>query len=196
MTEQVSTIDDDEEEGSGWGALDDLPGNPIMWVLIISELLVFGAFFLSFGVSRLLEPEVFAQSQSLLDGVWGGVNTIVLLTSGLLCALATQSVQVGNIKKTRALLAGAISLGAVFGIIKFIEYGDKFDQGIGIETDTFFTLFFLMTGFHFMHVIFGMILLSISMWKCRHDTVETVCSFWHMVDLIWVLLYPLVYLAR
>jgi len=196
MTDQVITADDEDEEGSGWGALDDLPGNPIMWVLIISELLVFGAFFLSFGVSRLLDPDTFAQSQSLLDGVLGGVNTIVLITSGLLCALATLAVEAGNIKKTRAFLAGAISLGAVFGFIKMMEYADKFDQGIGIETDTFFTLFFLMTGFHFLHVVFGMILLAIAIWKCRADIVITVCAFWHMVDLIWVLLYPLVYLAR
>lgn len=197
MTDQVTTLDDEEEEeGSGWGALDDLPGNPIMWVLIISELFVFGAFFLSFGVSRLLEPEVFSQSQSLLDGLLGGINTIVLITSGLLCALATQAIEAGNIRKTRIFLLGAIGLGLAFCTLKMIEYGDKFDQGIGIETDTFFTLFFLMTGFHFLHVVFGMVLLGIGMWKCRHDTVETVCAFWHMVDLIWVLLYPLIYLAR
>jgi len=197
MKDQASIMDlDDEEEGSGWGALDDLPGNPMMWVLIISELLVFGAFFVSFAVSRLLDPVGFNQSQSLLDGVLGGVNTIVLLTSGLLCALATLALEKDQIKKTRILLSGAIALGAMFGVIKMIEYGDKFDQGIGIETDTFFTLFFLMTGFHFLHVVFGMILLGIGIWKPRHDTVETVCAFWHMVDLIWVLLYPLVYLAR
>lgn len=195
MSEQLTTTIEDEE-GSGWGALDDLPGNPMMWVLIISELLVFGAFFLSFAVSRMLDPVGFNQSQSLLDGVLGGVNTIVLLTSGLLCALAALTVQQDRIKVTRWLLAGAIALGGVFCYVKMVEYGAKFDQGIGLDTDTFFTLFFLMTGFHFLHVIFGMILLGIGMWKCRHETVETVCSFWHMVDLIWVLLYPLVYLAR
>lgn len=181
------------EEGGGWGALDDLPGNPMMWVLIISELLVFGAFFLSFAVSRMLDPVGFGQSQALLDGVYGGVNTIVLITSGFLCAVA---VETKSIQRARGLLAGAIALGGVFGVIKMIEYGDKFDHGIGIETDTFFTLFFLMTGFHFLHVIFGMILLGIGIWKPRRDILETVCAFWHMVDLIWVLLYPLVYLAR
>ena len=186
----------EEEEGSGWGALDDLPGNPMMWVLIISELLVFGAFFASFGVSRLLDPVGFNESQSLLDGILGGVNTIVLLTSGLLCALAALTVQQEKIQLTRGLLGFAILLGGVFCYIKMVEYGAKFDEGIGIETDTFFTLFFLMTGFHFLHVIFGMILLGIGIWRCNHTTIETVCAFWHMVDLIWVLLYPLVYLAR
>jgi len=181
------------EERGGWGALDDLPGNPMMWILIISELLVFGAFFLSFAVSRMLDPVGFGDSQALLDGVFGGVNTIVLITSGLLCALAVDS---KSIVRARGLLAGAIALGGVFCWIKIVEYGDKFEQGIGIETDTFFTLFFLMTGFHFLHVIFGMILLGIGIWKCRRDVLETVCAFWHMVDLIWVLLYPLVYLAR
>lgn len=181
------------EERGGWGALDDLPGNPMMWILIISELLVFGAFFLSFAVSRMLDPVGFGESQALLDGVFGGVNTIVLITSGLLCALAVESKSTG---RARGLLAGAIALGGIFCWIKIVEYGDKFEQGIGIETDTFFTLFFLMTGFHFLHVIFGMILLGIGMWKCRRDVLETVCAFWHMVDLIWVLLYPLVYLAR
>ncbi|PLW77496.1 cytochrome c oxidase subunit 3 family protein [Cohaesibacter celericrescens] len=193
MSDSVTT---EQEDSGGWGALDSLPGDPMMWVLIVSELLVFGAFFLSFAVSRVMEPDSFAQSQSLLDGVLGGINTIVLITSGFLCALALLALEGGKVAKTRMLLSAAIILGGIFCCIKILEYVDKYEQGIGVETNSFFTLFFLMTGFHFMHVLFGMVLLGIGIWRPRHATIETVCAFWHMVDLIWVLLYPLVYLAR
>lgn len=87
-------------------------------------------------------------------------------------------------------------LGGVFCVLKLREYGAKADQGIHIETNDFFTLFYLMTGFHFLHVIFGVVLLGIAAFKPKVDSVVTVCAFWHMVDLVWVLLFPLVYLVR
>ncbi|MDV7339156.1 cytochrome c oxidase subunit 3 family protein [Terasakiella sp. A23] len=184
------------EEKAGWGALDNLPGNPMMWILIISELLVFGAFFVGFAVNQVLEPDVFMESQNKLDRFMGGINTLILITSGYLAALATHAVQQGDIKKTRACLLGAMAFGVMFGIVKFVEYGDKAAQGINIETNDFFTLFYLMTGFHFLHVIFGLVLLGIAVAKPKPQTLETVCAFWHMVDLIWVLLFPLVYLVH
>jgi nitric oxide reductase NorE protein len=185
------------EEKSGWGALDELPGNPIMWVLIISELLVFGALFIGFSINHLLEPETFIQSQNLLSRMIGGMNTLVLLTSGYFAALALRSIKQGEPKRTgRLFIIGAMVLGLVFCGLKIWEYADKAAQGISIETNDFFTLFYLMTGFHFLHVIFGLILLAISLPKFNKETLETVCSFWHMVDMIWVLLYPLVYLVR
>ncbi len=190
MNEQV------KEQTAGWGALDDLPGNPIMWVLIVSELLVFGAFFISFAITRFLEPEMFFQSQGMLDQMTGGINTIVLVTSGYCAALATSAVKVGASQKCRLFLIAAIGLGGVFCVLKLREYGAKADQGIHIETNDFFTLFYLMTGFHFLHVIFGVVLLGIAAFKPKVDSVVTVCAFWHMVDLVWVLLFPLVYLVR
>ncbi|OJX80902.1 cytochrome c oxidase subunit 3 family protein [Magnetospirillum sp. 64-120] len=184
------------DSDQGWGALSDLPGNPIMWVLIISELLVFGAFFIAFGVARILDVETFRAGQALLDVRMGGANTLVLVTSGWLAAKAVQMVGLGRGRASRFYLAGAGGLGLVFLVIKGLEYASKAAQGIDIETNTFFTLFYLMTGFHAMHVIMGIIVLAIVGWKNSPENLETGAAFWHMVDLIWLILFPIVYLLQ
>ncbi|MBC7905793.1 MAG: cytochrome c oxidase subunit 3 family protein [Rhodospirillaceae bacterium] len=184
-----------EPEGE-WGALSSLPGNPLMWVLIISELLVFGAFFLGFGVARVLHPDLFRAGQAMLDIRLGGLNTLILVTSGWLAAKAVQARAHGDVAVSRRWAAGAMALGVAFLVVKGVEYADKAAHGIGIETDTFFTLFFLMTGFHAMHVIMGLVLLAIVAWKNSLENMETGAAFWHMVDLIWLILFPIVYLVR
>lgn len=184
------------DEQGGWGALSSLPGNPIMWVLIISELLVFGAFFLGFGVARVLQPELFRAGQAMLDIRLGGLNTLILVTSGWMAAKAVHARTFGDVRRSRRWIAGAMALGAGFLVVKGVEYADKAAHGIGIETDTFFTLFYLMTGFHALHVVMGLLVLAIVGWKNTRDNLETGAAFWHMVDLIWLILFPIVYLVR
>ena len=184
------------DDTENWGALSELPGNPLMWVLILSELVVFGALFAAFSVSRVLHPAMFLADQIKLDRLAGGVNTMLLLTSGLAAALAVNARVGDDIRRCRLWLGGAALLGMGFLGIKLAEYSDKAAQGFGIETDTFFTLFYLMTGFHAAHVLFGLIILAVVAWKPSRENVETGTAFWHMVDLIWVLLYPIVYLIR
>lgn len=196
MNDHIIQNSDDNPGGGGWGALSNLPGNPLMWVLIISELLVFGAFFLGFGVARMLNPELFRAGQAMLDIRLGGLNTLILVTSGWLAAKAVQARGFGDIAASRRWIAGAMTLGAAFLVVKGLEYADKAAHGIGIETDTFFTLFYLMTGFHAMHVIMGMVVLAIVAWKNTVENLETGAAFWHMVDLIWLILFPIVYLVR
>lgn len=191
MSDPIST----QGEG-GWGALSSLPGNPIMWVLIISELLVFGAFFLGFGVARMLQPDLFRAGQAMLDVRLGGLNTLILVTSGWMAAKAVQARGADNIGLSRCWLAGAGCLGVAFLVVKSVEYADKAAHGIGIETDTFFTLFYLMTGFHALHVVMGLVVLGIVGWKNSVDNLETGAAFWHMIDLIWLILFPIVYLVR
>ncbi len=191
----MAELDISTEDG-GWGALDHLPGNPLMWVLILSELFVFGAFFAGFSVDRAMHPALFAASQARLDRVAGGVNTMLLLSSGLAAAIALRNRSEGNVKACRWWLGGAVTLGVGFLAIKIMEYADNAALGITMETDDFFTLFYLMTGFHGLHVVLGIVILAIVGWKCSSENVETGTAFWHMVDLIWVLLYPIVYLIR
>ncbi len=167
-----------------------------MWVLIASELVVFGAIFISFGFARLSEPQVFAEAQDHLNRLAGAINTMVLLTSGLFAALAVHFQSRDDTLKTRLAIAAAIVLGVVFLGVKFVEYADKFEQGISTETNTFFMFYYLATAFHAMHVVFGMILLVIVGWKNSFENVVTGTAFWHMVDLIWVILFPLIYLMR
>lgn len=184
------------EARADWGALSQLPGNPIMWVLIISELLVFGAFFLAFGVARLFDPATFHAGQALLDVRMGGLNTLILVTSGWMAAKAVQA-RVGQaVPQSRRWLAGAMALGCAFLVVKGMEYADKLAHGHTLESDTFFTLFYLMTGFHALHVVMGLAVLAIVGWKNSVENMETGAAFWHMVDLIWLILFPIVYLVR
>lgn len=184
------------EQDNDWGPLSRLPGNPIMWVLILSELLVFGAALGGFAVARLLDPQTFNDSQAHLDRFLGGVNTMILLTSGFFAALGVRARADGGITSSRRWMIASILVGSLFLYIKMIEYGDKMDAGFDIETNTFFTLYYLITGFHFMHVIMGLIILAIVTWKNSLENLETGAAFWHMVDLIWILVFPLIYLMR
>lgn len=177
-----------------WGALSRLPGNPMMWILILGELAVFGVFFVGFATARALDPVTFDASQAHLDRMVGAANTLLLITSGWLAALGARAEASG--RNPRALLAGAALLGLLFLAVKAREYGAEIGAGFYPETDTFFTLYYLLTGFHALHVVMGIIVLIIVAWLRGLDNVETGCAFWHMVDLIWVILYPLVYLIR
>ncbi|MEZ5490998.1 MAG: cytochrome c oxidase subunit 3 family protein [Gammaproteobacteria bacterium] len=167
-----------------------------MWVLILSEMLVFSAFFILFAWQRASQSALFDASQQLLDPVIGGVNTIVLLTSGLFAALALGSITAANRRRCRQFLGLTMILGVIFTALKLMEYIDKFKAGLTPETNTFFSFYFLLTGFHLAHVVFGLGLLALVCWRTSRENVETVTAFWHMVDLIWVMLYPLLYLLR
>ncbi|AWJ85715.1 copper oxidase (plasmid) [Azospirillum sp. TSH58] len=181
-------------EAADWGPLSSLPGNPMMWILILGELAAFGAMFIGFAVTRALDPATFDASQAQLDRLLGGVNTMVLVTSGWLVAVAVRRRASG--RSHRAAMLGAMALGGVFLAIKAVEYGDKIGRGLTLETNSFFQLYYLLTGFHAMHVAAGIIILGIVTWWDSLENLETGAAFWHMVDLIWVLLYPIVYLLR
>lgn len=184
------------QQGNDAGVLGDLPGDFMMWVLIISELLVFGAALLAFLVVRAMSPAVFVEGQAHLNPTAGALNTAVLVTSGMLAARALALHREEQRKAARLSLLGAGLLGAVFLAVKWAEYSAEFAKGIGIESSPFFTFYFLITGFHALHVVAGIVILGL---VARWDSVrnlETGVAFWHMVDLVWVLLFPIIYLLR
>jgi nitric oxide reductase NorE protein len=182
------------EDRDDWGPLSGLPGHPMMWILILSEFAVFGAFFVGFAVAHAIDPATFNQSQARLDRMLGGLNTLALVTSGWLAAVAVHRRRAD--RSPRPALAGAMLFGTLFLGIKLVEYAQKLEVGIGIETNTFWTLYFLATGFHALHVVMGVVILAIVSWRPSLENLETGTAFWHMVDIIWVILYPLVYLLR
>ena len=186
-SEEKSKTHDEPPQGQ-------LPGELLMWVLILSELAVFGAGLIAFLSVRLTDPAGFAEAQSHLHRTGAAANTLVLVTSGWLAALAAKAAEAGQLRRLRLLLVPAILLGAVFLILKGTEYADLFAQGIGTETHAFYMFSFLLTGFHAAHVLAGMVLLALVGWLGTPKAVETGAAFWHMVDLIWVLLFPVVYL--
>jgi nitric oxide reductase NorE protein len=193
-TEWLETMDAAREDRP-WGALSDLPGHPMMWVLILTEVVTFGLLLATFAVTGAVRPGVFAAGRAQLDPVLGGVNTIVLITSGWLAALAVEARMIERRRSARLLLAGAAALGCVFIAVKVVEYAAKVQAGIGLETDTFFTLYFLITGFHLLHVVLGIVMIAAVALHDSPENLKTGTAFWHMVDLVWVVMYPLVYLV-
>ena len=174
--------------------VEDLPGELILWVLIASEILVFAAGITAMMAVRLTDPEGFSAAQAMLDGRMAALNTVVLVTSGLCAALAERAAAQGRAGKARvALLLAAIG-GVIFLIVKGIEYAHDMRQGLGMESHPFFTFYYLLTGFHAAHVIAGVVLLGLVAVKARPQPVQAGAAFWHMVDLVWVLILPPIYL--
>ncbi len=175
-------------------AFDDLPGELLMWVLILSELLVFGAGLTAFMAVRLTDPAGFAAAQDHLFRAGAALNTMVLVSSGFLAAQALRWRASGARAAARWALVAAAALGVVFLGIKCAEYGAKAADGIGWDTHAFFTFYYLLTGFHAAHVVAGVALLLLVAWRDTVDNIRAAGMFWHMVDLVWVLLYPVIYL--
>lgn len=196
MNEVLSRQPSDPRPRDDWGVLGELPGDLMMWVLIVSELLVFGAALIAFLAVRATDPAGFAADQLLLDRTEGAVNTMVLMTSGLCAALAVIARKEGRHRSARGWLFVAAGFGVVFLIVKGVEYWSKATAGIDIETSPFFTFYYLITGFHAAHVIAGILILALLAWADSIRTMETGVAFWHMVDLVWVLLFPIIYLLR
>lgn len=174
--------------------LEDLPGDFMMWVLVISELLVFGAGLLAFMSMRITDPAGFAEAQSVLNPAGAGFNTVVLVTSGFLAACVLPLAAADHPGRARLALLGAGSLGVVFLVIKGSEFAQKSALGVTYDSHPFFTFYYLLTGFHAAHVIAGIVLLALVAWRLEPRFVEVGTLFWHMVDLVWLLLFPVIYL--
>lgn len=173
---------------------------PGIIVFIFADIASFVLFFLVFMAERLEHVAQFDRSARLLDAQLGMLNTLILIASGFVVALASTAVKRGDPVAARRLFGLAALIGAGFAIIKAIEYGTKFEMGILPGTNPFFTYYFVLTGLHFVHYVVGMGLLvtlaaggfrrlgNYALWA------ESIALYWHMVDVIWVLLFPLLYL--
>ena len=181
---------------SDTSVFDDLPGDLMIWVLIISELLVFGAGLAAFLSVRITDPAGFAAAQDALYRTGAAINTVVLVSSGALAAWALRLREGARRRSARLALAAAALLGVVFLVVKTIEYAGKAGDGIGWDTHPFFTFYYLLTGFHAAHVAAGVLVLLLVAWQDAPRNIEAGAAFWHMVDLVWVLLFPVIYLLR
>lgn len=179
-----------------YSVLDELPGDLTMWVLIVSELLIFGAGLLAFLAVRINDVGGFSAAQDLLNRTAAGINTVILITSGFFAAMASIAANRGALGKTRLWLGASALLGVAFLIIKGQEYAEKIALGINTDTHAFFTFYYLLTGFHAAHVVAGILIMGLIGWRANPRTVQVGVAFWHMVDLVWVLLFPIIYLLR
>ncbi|AIL61338.1 cytochrome c oxidase subunit 3 [Pseudomonas alkylphenolica] len=179
-----------------------LPGDLAMWLFILAELSVFALLILAFAVTQALKPQLFAASRQLLDTSTGLAMTLSLLSAGLLAALAQQRVRQARPGQAALLLLLALLVACGYLGLKLGEYRHLLSLGLGLEHNTFFTLYWILTGFHFLHVLLGMLILAWLAEGCRRrrygpgncSGFESGVLYWHMVDLVWVVLFPLVYL--
>jgi cytochrome c oxidase subunit 3 len=185
-----------------------------MWVFLMTEVLFFGGLFLAYTLYRTWYPEMFVQASSHLNVTLGAANTIVLIASSLTMALAVNAAQLGERNRLVILLIATMILGTAFLGVKYVEYADKFHHHLvpgpnfafaapwTQQAQLYFSLYFAMTGLHALHMIVGlgiMTVLTIQAWQGRftaeyYTPIEIGGLYWHFVDIVWIFLFPLLYL--
>jgi nitric oxide reductase NorE protein len=181
-----------------------LPGDFAIWIFIYAELLVFGIFFLAYAYTRAQHVELFNEYQQTLDREGGAINTLVLITSSYFAVMAVNAIRRDAARRCSQWLALAIVSGGVFVVLKLAEFSAKYAEGVTLSTNTFYMFYLSLTFFHFMHVLMGLVILGVVALKAyrgaysaqAHTGVETGASYWHMVDLVWIVLFPLVYVLN
>lgn len=185
-----------------------------MWVFLLTEVLLFGGLFCAYSIYRAWHPEMFYNAHKLLDVRMGATNTVVLITSSVTMALAIRCMQLNKRKQTVGFIFATIALAGVFMVIKYFEYAHKIHLGElpgkfytyggaeGTNPHVFFSIYFLMTGLHGFHVLCGIGAMTWLLYRIRkgefspeyYTPIEMTGLYWHLVDLIWIFLFPLFYL--
>lgn len=181
-----------------------LPGVDGVWALIGADSVVFAVLFGSFMLDRRRHAAEFESSRQTLDLTLGGVDTLILLTSSWLVALAIQALKRDRAERVPRLLLAGVSTGLLFVASKSVEYAAKFADGLTPATNGFYLWYFALTGIHLLHVIIGVALLTFLWLRARRGAYrstnravpESVATFWHLVDYLWVLIFPLLYLMK
>ena len=187
------------------------PGDLAIWIIIYVEFITFALLFLGYAFSRRLDVELFNASQLAVNQTSGFINTFIFITSSYFVVKAVNSIKSMtqesykefNTQASKWLLF-AIICGVAFLMIKITEFSHIFGEGINLSTNKFFMFYILLTGFHFMHVLLGSVILFNIYQKAKiygytlddHRGFETGASYWHMVDLLWIVLFPLIYIIR
>ena len=175
------------------------PGGILMWILIFLELITFGIALIALVLSSKENPELFHQSRLNLNSTFGAINTIFLLTSGAFMAVTVHQFKISNNLLASKYLKLTMLGGFLFLILKGIEYYFKIESGHILGSNSFFTFYWLLTGFHVIHVLVGLVILlflqnGLKKGKTLLEDIEAGAVFWHMCDLIWLLLFPILYL--
>jgi cytochrome c oxidase subunit 3 len=186
-----------------------------MWIFLVTEIMFFGGLFMAYLLYRVWYPDAWAEGSLELDIVLGGVNTVVLIGSSLTMAFAVRAAQTGFPRATVTWLILTMALGLTFLVIKGFEYAHKFHEhhvpGPNFQfegpharqVEIFLSLYFAMTGLHALHMVIGFGLLSVIAWMAHqrrfspewYSPVEMSGLYWHFVDIVWIFLFPLLYLV-
>ena len=193
-----------------------------MWVFLVTEIMFFGGLFMAYILYRYWYPDAWAAASNHLNVQMGAVNTVVLIVSSLTMVMAVRSAQIGSFRGQINYLIATIAFGATFLVVKYFEYAEKFEHHlvpgpnfapstdththahavVGAPEQLFFSLYFIMTGIHAAHMVVGIAIMLIILamaWKKRfgpayYGPVEISGLYWHFVDIVWIFLFPLLYL--
>jgi nitric oxide reductase NorE protein len=181
-----------------------VPGEPGIWVMILGDLTAFALLFGVFLYYRGFDIDVYVESQAQLSRFFGALNMAILVTSSWFVVEGIDAYRERATQRARRFLGIALLLGFGFVLVKILEYAEKVHAGIGVTTNEFFMFYYVLTGIHLLHLLIGLIVLawmrskSRSQWSKRSDVALVECGglYWHMVDLLWVALFALLYLLN
>lgn len=181
-----------------------LPGSEGIWIFVFIDMVVFILIFLVFMGERVRNLELYAASQLHLNELFGLANTLILLASSWMVVEGVQAARAGNERRVAVFLNFAIVLGLLFSLDKLIEYYFKFDEGITLASNQFFTFYFFITFVHFLHVMVGLGFILYFRNRANEcvlgrkneyiKNLENVGLFWHYVDVLWIFIFPVLYL--
>jgi nitric oxide reductase NorE protein len=179
-----------------------VPGESSMWFFVIGDLLIFGVYFVGYMYFRGQNQELFLRGQSRLNLDIGAVNTVMLLTSSLFVALGTEAARAGNRADAFRRFWVALAFGAAFPVLKLFEWVPEISHGLTPGTNLFFMYYYVMAGMHLCHVALGLVIMCIILRNLKTaetpniSFIETGATYWHMVDVLWLVLFALLYLMR
>lgn len=179
-----------------------VPGEAGVWIFILGDMTIFAIFFSTFMYYRAHDPVLFRESEALLSKNLGTLNTVLLLTSSWFVVAAVSAVRSAKARLASRLFGGAWLCAMGFIVVKIFEWGEKFKEGITLTKNDFFMYYFVFTGIHLFHLALGMAVLTyliVSSSRTERSAaqmmlIEGGASYWHMVDLLWIILFPLLYL--
>jgi nitric oxide reductase NorE protein len=179
-----------------------LPGDASMWVFVLGDLIIFGAYFIVFMVYHTQERSLFLQSQQHLSLNIGMVNTLALITSSWFVARGVQATRAGEEVRAVRLIAAGGGCGVLFILVKGYEWSSEISQGFTLPHNDFFMFYYMLTGVHLFHVLLGLVILAVVVTNLRNPRLRRVsmaeagATYWHMVDLLWIVLFALLYVMR
>lgn len=179
-----------------------VPGEASMWFFVIGDLLIFAVYFVGYMYFRGQNHQLFLASQARLNVDIGAINTVVLLTSSLFVALGTAAARAGNIAAGLRGFWIGLAFGAAFPLLKMFEWIPEITAGLTPGTNLFFMYYYVMTGMHLCHVALGLVILCFVIHNLKTSPtpkisfIETGATYWHMVDVLWLVLFALLYLMR
>jgi nitric oxide reductase NorE protein len=180
------------------------PGEPALWSLICSDMILFGVMFVVYTYDRYQNLALFRASRGAMDQNLGLLNTLLLLASSWFIASAVNAARRARLAAARGLILCGLLCAISFCVVKYFEYSEKLKVNITPETNLFFSFYFALTGIHLIHVIIATGVMIFVFFRCRRAAlvpgdfvfIESAASFWHLVDILWIMLFALLYLMR